>query len=292
MISELQEARIVSRGGPKNARDRLLAAIPLHERRMELAGISTAVLEGGYGPPIVLLHGPGEFAAVWMRVIPSLVATHHVVVPDLPGHGESGAGEAPIDVARITQWLSDLIQGTCASPPVVVGHCLGGAIALRFAIQNPDRLRGLVLVDSYGLAPFRPTAKFAFALIRFMMRPNARTQERVFRGCFADYDGLRSEVGAPWDALAEYALDRAVTPQNRTVMRNLMPKLAMPAIPHADLARISVPTTLLWGRHDLQVRLRIAETASARYGWPLHVIENARDDPAFEEPDAFLRALR
>ena len=54
-------------------RERLLAGIPVTERRLQLAGVSTAVLEGGDGPPIVLLHGPGEFAAKWMRVIPDLV---------------------------------------------------------------------------------------------------------------------------------------------------------------------------------------------------------------------------
>ena len=66
----------------------------------------------------------------------------------------------------------------------------------------------------------------------------------------------------------------------------------MPAIPPADLARIAVPTTLIWGRHDLATPLPIAEAASARYGWPLHVIEDAGDDPPIEQPEAFLNALR
>jgi pimeloyl-ACP methyl ester carboxylesterase len=66
----------------------------------------------------------------------------------------------------------------------------------------------------------------------------------------------------------------------------------MPAIPPPDLARITVPTTLIWGRHDLATPLSVAEAASARYGWPLHVIENANDDPPVEQPEALLRALR
>jgi len=49
---------------------------------------------------------------------------------------------------------------------------------------------------------------------------------------------------------------------------------------------------MIWGRYDLQVRLQIAQKASADYGWPLHIIENAADDPAFEEPEAFIRAMR
>jgi hypothetical protein len=50
-------------------RARLLAGLPVIERRLQVAGVSTAVLEGGAGPPIVLLHGPGDFAGMWMRII-------------------------------------------------------------------------------------------------------------------------------------------------------------------------------------------------------------------------------
>jgi pimeloyl-ACP methyl ester carboxylesterase len=77
----------------------------------------------------------------------------------------------------------------------------------------------------------------------------------------------------------------------KKALRTLMPQLGMRPIAVADLERITVPTTLIWGRHDLQVRLRVAEAASARYGWPLHVIEDAADDPAVEQPEAFLDAL-
>jgi pimeloyl-ACP methyl ester carboxylesterase len=72
----------------------------------------------------------------------------------------------------------------------------------------------------------------------------------------------------------------------------LMRELAVPAIPAADLERIAVPTTLIWGRHDPVNRVRVAEAASKRYGWPLHVIEGAGDDAPIEQPDEFLRALR
>ena len=58
-----------------------------------LAGIETSVLEGGEGSPIVLLHGPGEFAGKWLRVLPDLVETHRVIAPDLPAHGDSGLAE-------------------------------------------------------------------------------------------------------------------------------------------------------------------------------------------------------
>ena len=73
-------------------------------------------------------------------------------------------------------------------------------------------------------------------------------------------------------------------------MRRLM-KVASPLTPD-ELGRVAIPTTLIWGRHDVGMPLEIAEAARTRYGWPLYVIEGARDDPAIEKPDAFLRALR
>jgi pimeloyl-ACP methyl ester carboxylesterase len=71
-----------------------------------------------------------------------------------------------------------------------------------------------------------------------------------------------------------------------------MKAFGVSAIPQAELARIRVPAALIWGRHDLQTRLRVAQVASARYGWPLHVIEDCGVDPNLEQPDAFLAAVR
>jgi pimeloyl-ACP methyl ester carboxylesterase len=75
MSGQLHLEQLSQLSGGNNYRERLLATIPLTERRLQLAGVSTAVLEGGAGPPVVLLHGPGEFASKWMRVIPDLVMT-------------------------------------------------------------------------------------------------------------------------------------------------------------------------------------------------------------------------
>jgi pimeloyl-ACP methyl ester carboxylesterase len=274
-----------------DARARLLAALPLAERRLRLAGISTAVLEGGDGPPVVLLHSSGEFAALWMRVLPDLVMTHRVVVPDLPGHGASVVADGQLPTHHVVAWLDALIEHTCPSSPALVGHGLGGAIAARFAIAHPDRLSGLVLVDALGLDRFEPAPSFGLALHRFMEQPSEHTRDELFRQCFVDPDGLRQQLGQRWEPLAAYALDRARTSGQQAALGSLMPQLGLPPIPPADLARISVATTLIWGRQDLQVPLPVAEEASVRHGWPLHVIEDAGDDPALEQPQAFLRTL-
>ena len=285
------EVRAQPAGG-EGIRERLLAGVPVSERRLTLAGHQTAVLEGGDGQPVVLLHGAGEFAASWMRVIPELVQTQRVIAPDLPGHGASELASEPLNAETLIAWLGELIERTCPSPPALVGHLLGGAIAARFAIDHPHRLSRLVLVDTYGLGRFWPTPRYALALVACAARPNESTQERLFRQCMVDLDGLREQLGERGQLLEAYALDRARTPAMNAALKHLMPQLGVLALPPAELARIAVPTTLIWGRHARQVRLRLAETASARYGWPLHVIEQAADDPAVEQPEAFLHALR
>jgi pimeloyl-ACP methyl ester carboxylesterase len=247
-----------------DTRERLLSGLPVSERRVQVAGVSTAVLEGGDGPPIVFLQG--EFAAVWMRVIPELLTTHRVIAPDLPGLGASEVSDGPPDAEAVLTWLDELIRKTCAIAPVLVGKGPGGALAARFAIEHSDRIDRLVLVDTHGLARFRPPPGMALSFVGVMLRPTGRGLERGFRRyCFADLDRVRAEMGERYEWMAAYALDRFRTPSVKAAMRSLMRQLAS-AIPPADLDRIAVPTTLIWGRHDLGVRLSVAEAASARYG--------------------------
>lgn len=276
--------------GTANYRDRLLTPLPVVERRMQLAGVSTAVLEGGSGPPVILLHGPGEFAGKWLRIIPRLVTTHRVIAPDLPGHGNSTVVDGQLNADGVLAWLSALIERTCTAPPTLVGHVLGGAIAARFAIRQGDRIGRLVLVDSLGLAPFRPSPAFALTMLGFLARPNERTYERFMRQCSFDLDGLREQLGDRWEPYAGYNLQLARGSGAKAAGR-LMRQLGLSRIPPDALARITVPTSLIWGRHDRANRLRIAEAASARYGWELHVIEHCADDPPRDQPEAFLDAL-
>lgn len=276
----------------RRIRARLIAAAPVTERREMLAGITTTIMEGGIGPPVVLLHGQGEHWAVWLTVLDDLVQTHHVIAVDLPGHGGSLDMDDKLDTDTVLRWIDELIDATCDTPPVLVGHLLGGAIAARYAVQYPDRLADLVLVDTLGLTWFRPKLQFAVPMVRFMARPTAESRDRLFHECFVDFDQVGEQFGDVWDDVRDYALDRAQRPGSQAALRSLMPRFGVRPIPHRDLAGIAVPTTLIHGREDLQVPVRAAELASQRYGWPLHVIDGARDDPAAEQPGAFIRALR
>lgn len=283
-----ESSTITSAGGH---RGRLLAGIPVRERRMNLADIPTTVLLGGEGPPIILLHGPGESAVNWRWVIPDLVNTNRVVAPDLPAHGSSGGEGEQLDEARILGWLDNLIERTCDRPPVLVGHVLGGAIAARYAVDRGDRLRHLVLVDSLGLAPFRPSLRFLLTMIGFQVHPSEGTYRRFMRHCTYDLDALRDRMDDRWRSFVAYNLALARSEKSKAAGR-LFRKLGLPRIPPDELGGISVPTSLIWGCEDRALKLPIAEAASERYGWPLQVIDEAADDPPRDRPDAFVVALR
>jgi pimeloyl-ACP methyl ester carboxylesterase len=273
------------------ARRLLLAGVAVEDHTVELAGISTAYLAAGGGPPLVLLHGPGEFKERWVRVIEGLSRTHRVLAPDLPGHGRSAPIPDNIDAERVFAWVDDLIDTCCQDRPVAVGHILGGSVAARYAVDHSERLARLVLVDSLGLAKFRPNPRFALGLIGFMARPTERSHRRFMAQCLAEVEPVEHAMGDKWIALRDYTLNRAKDPDVKAAMKFFMGTLGVPRIPEVDLAAITTPTSLIWGRADKANRLRIAQAASEAYGWPLHIIEGAADDPPMERADEFVAAV-
>lgn len=266
--------------------------MPVTELRLDLAGVCTSVLEGGEGPPIVLLHGQGGFATHWVQVIPHLVGSHRVVVPDLPGLGQSDVRAGRLDVPGLVAWLSDLIAKTCAEPPTLVGFSLGGSLAARFAVDHGDRVRRIVLVNSGGLGRARPAPGALVALVWYSMRRSPATYDRVIRYLVVDPERIRNEWGDRWAAFRAYDMDRTAQKKVRAADSQLLRRMNMPRIPPDQLRKISVPVALIWARNDRITRFRIAEEASARFGWPLYPIDDCGHFLIGERPDAFLEALQ
>jgi len=272
------------------ARATAAAGLAVEDRRLHVAGIPTAVLDGGGGPPVVLLLGPIANGLHWRRVIPALTPRHRVIAPDLPGQGETGQ-TAGGTREEVLEWLDALVEETCDGPAAVVGVTLGGAVAAWYAAEHPERVDRLVLVDALGLAPFAPAPRFDAALNAFLAGPGGETYDSLWNVCAFDFDPMRAAMGTSWEALRAYTVEGIGDPRTMAGLGALMQAFALQAIPEDTLARIDAPTTLVWGRQDLATSLVTAEMASARYGWALEVIDDCADEPPMERPEPFVAAL-
>ena len=274
------------------SRSVLLAGLPARERRLPVAGVVTTLLEGGDGPPVVLLHGGIEIGgAYWAPILPALMQQHHVIVPDVPGLGESDAlTGGRLDQAAFDRWFLALCAETCPEPPALIAHSLFGSVAARFATRHGDRLASLTLYGAPGIQQYRMPLGLMLAAILFDLKPSLASQRRFVRWAILDPERTWSQHPQWFDAFDAYCVERGRLPHIKRTMRQLI-TLGTGRIPDAELARIPVPTSLVWGRHDRMVPLRIASAAAATLGWPLHVIDGAAHVPHLEHPDAFLAVV-
>lgn len=124
----------------------------LEKRSVQAGDTRWVYYEGGQGPTIVLLHGFAARKEVWLKVAPLLTAHFHVVIPDLPGWGESSRiPGASYNIDNQADRLNDFVQTLHLQHALVVGHSMGGAIAGVYAAEHPQDVAELALVDSFGL---------------------------------------------------------------------------------------------------------------------------------------------
>src|SRR3989440_11857508 len=114
-------------------------------------GHRVAYRMAGSGPPIVFIHGITSSSALWEPVARRLAQRYTVLAPDLIGHGESAKPRGDYSLGAYASGLRDLLQAIGHERATVVGHSLGGGIAMQMAYQFPDRCERLGLGASGGL---------------------------------------------------------------------------------------------------------------------------------------------
>lgn len=121
----------------------------LHHRVVH--GYRRAYRMAGEGPALVLIHGIGDSSDTWGELIPDLARTHTVIAPDLLGHGASDKPRADYSVAAYANGVRDLLTTLDIESATLVGHSLGGGVAMQFAYQFPERTERLILVSAGGV---------------------------------------------------------------------------------------------------------------------------------------------
>jgi pimeloyl-ACP methyl ester carboxylesterase len=120
---------------------------------LDLHGDRVAYREAGAGEALLLIHGMGGSSATWKAVLPELSKRYRVVAPDLLGHGQSAKPRADYSLGAFAAWLRDLLDELDITRATVVGHSLGGGVAMQFIYQHRDYCERLVLISSGGLGP-------------------------------------------------------------------------------------------------------------------------------------------
>ena len=121
---------------------------PTEPRTAMLHGRPVTYAHAGAGPVLLLVHGMGGGYENWREVIEPLARRYTVVAPDLPGHGTSAPGNGDYSIGALAAGLRDLLLALGHERATLVGHSLGGGIAMHLAYQFPELAERLVLVSS------------------------------------------------------------------------------------------------------------------------------------------------
>src|SRR3954453_2515663 len=135
-------------GGAERA---VVVWVTFERHELELHGQRVSYRVAGSGPALLLLHGIANSSETWARVAPLLSDRFTVIAPDLLGHGESAAPRGDYSLGAHASGARDVATALGHDRVTVIGHSLGGGIAMQFAYQFPERTERLVLVSSGGL---------------------------------------------------------------------------------------------------------------------------------------------
>jgi pimeloyl-ACP methyl ester carboxylesterase len=274
---------------------------PLQRREVNLHGHRVSYAEAGdSGPVVVLVHGIAGSSATWAAVAPGLAERGlHVIAPDLLGHGESAKPRGDYSLGAFASGVRDLLHFIDHERVTVVGHSLGGGVAMQFAYQFPEMLERLVLVDSGGLgrevtpllrAATLPGSELVLPLLahRRVAAVAAALGKQAARLHLPAHPSA-AEVGRGFAALGDTRASRAFINTARSVIDLRGQRVS--ALDRLYLAA-DVPTMFVWGGRDSFIPVSHGRAAHAAVaGSRLEVFERSGHFPHCEEPERFTRVI-
>jgi pimeloyl-ACP methyl ester carboxylesterase len=277
-------------------------------KTLTIDGVSLRYFCGGRGSPLVLVHGLGSSAAVefYFNLEP-LAANHRVLAIDLPGFGASDKPSVEYTIDVFIKAVRDLMAAEGLERAAVMGVSMGGRVALGLALESPNLVERLVLVDALGVGPPRRVLAYRILLTRGLgeltLSGTARALRRMrpstirrFWGWYLRRPG-RVDTILSDERIADHGTLLA-TPEYRaaylSALRSIakMGQLRDGVTVEARLSELRMPTLLVWGRHDHIFPASHAELAKDKLPRGKVVIfDDSGHTPQMEEPERFNRLV-
>ena len=271
---------------------------PIEPRTAMLHGRPVTYAEAGAGPVLLLVHGMGGGYENWREVIEPLAHRYTVIAPDLPGHGTSAPGKGDYSTGALAVGLRDLLVALGHERATLVGHSLGGGIAMQLAYQFPELAERLVLVSSGGLGPEVSLVLRAAALPGSELWITATARTASWAGAALGRGlakvGLRpapdvAEVARGYASLADPGRRAAFLATLRSVIN-----LSGQRIDASDRLYLAegIPVLIIWGARDPIIPVSHGERAHAAIaGSRLEIFHGVGHIPQLEAPARFVAVL-
>ncbi|HSS32988.1 MAG TPA: alpha/beta fold hydrolase [Solirubrobacterales bacterium] len=276
-----------------------IGATDVQEMTATVHGRSVSYLQAGSGDLLLLIHGMAGTAENWRSVIEPLAVGNAVIAPDFPGHGASAPGGGDYSLGSLASGLRDLMLTLGYERATLVGHSLGGGVAMQFIYQFPELVERLILVSSGGLGPDVSPILRAAALpgadlfISATAGVGQRAGSLLGKGLGAF--GLRpsadvAEVARGYASLADRERRKAFLATLHAVVGTDGQRVA--ALDRLYLAE-ALPLLILWGENDPIIPAAHGEAAhQALPNSRLEVFEGVGHLPQIESPGRVIAAIQ
>ncbi|WP_305094802.1 alpha/beta fold hydrolase [Prescottella sp. R16] len=289
-------------------RTRALRPVPDTEPQLvfrTIHGYRRAFRIAGSGPAVLLLHGIGDNSSTWSEIIPHLAENHTVIAPDLLGHGRSDKPRADYSVAAYANGVRDLLSVLGIDTVTVVGHSLGGGVAMQFAYQFPQMVERLVLVSTGGVTKdVHPLLRLVSVpvvneMLKLLRVPGAMTAVRAAGAVVARIHGSPLRPGAMLHdtpdlvrVLGDLPDPTAYEAYLRTLRSVVDWRGQVVTMLDRSYLTENLPVQVIWGAQDSVIPVAHAHLAhSAMPGSRLEIFADAGHFPFRDEPIRFLSVL-
>jgi pimeloyl-ACP methyl ester carboxylesterase len=268
---------------------------------VEIQGVSTYVVDAGEGPTVLLIHGYGDTADGWRRIVPNLLRDHRVVALDVPPFGRSDDIKPPKLMEFYKSFFPEFFKAMGIDKATLIGHSLGGAITLHLALEQPELIARIGLVAPAGLGEkpprwwhtalggYGPIYKTALSIPTPITGPLVRAGMNKLVGLrlFHDRRGMAPDIEHLLELHSSRRdLDRLLA-AGRCCVEAYTGRLL------EDSKSIDVPKFMVWGRHDGLVPSEHARAfASLHPDAHVHVIDDCGHYPQIEFPQRVNHLLR